>query len=400
MKLPKICNSSIFIFISLLFCLNTFSQKPKNTIIKGSVTDAKTGEPIPFASVSLKGTTVGTITDSKGRFIIDTSNPAETIEFSFIGYQAESRKIIPGIEQTFNIRLGLSMIELDEVRVKPQRVSYKNKNNPAVELIQKVIDKKEINRPEAYHSLEFNKYEKIQFAISNIKEDALKGSQFDKYRFAFENLDTTKRIGNNVLPILIMESLSDQYAKKDPEETKEIIRAQKITNLNEYLDNKGVSGYLNYLYQNINIYDNEMLFLTNKFLSPIANTAPAFYRFYILDTLVVDNTNCIKLFFEPRNKEDFLFHGNLYIIMDSTYAVRKIDMGINKNINLDWIQEISIVQDFEHSGNKGWLLSKEDISIDFGVIKNTMGLYGQRIVTYRNYKVNEPIDEAIFQGTR
>jgi hypothetical protein len=398
MKRLKIVNSSIITFFLLIVCLNSFSQKTRNTVLKGTVSDAKTGEPIPFASVSLKGTSVGTITDSKGRFLIETSNPAVLVEFSFIGYQTESRKVSPGLEQSFNIRLSLSVIELDEVSVKPQRVNYRNKNNPAVELIQKVIEKKEINRPEAYKSLEYNKYEKIQFAISNIKEGAFKDSQFDKFRFAFENLDTTKRIGNNVLPILIMESLSDDYARTDPEETKEIIRAQKITNLNEYLDNKGVSGYLNYLYQNINIYDNEMLFLTNKFLSPIANTAPAFYRFYILDTLTVDNVNCIKLFFEPRNKEDFLFHGNLYILMDSTYAVRKIDMGINKNINLDWIKEISIVQDFQQSGHKGWLLSKEDISIDFGVIKNSMGLYGERVVTYRNYKVNEPIDEAIFRG--
>jgi len=398
MKLPDYIIKYTLIIFYLFISMNLYSQKQGNTVIKGSVKDAKTGEPIPFASVILKGTSVGTITDLKGMFTIDTTNPAELIEFSFIGYQTESRKLVPGKEQIFNIPLSLSLIELDEVRVRPQRVNYRNKNNPAVELIEKVIEKKEINRPGAYLSLEYEKYEKIQFAISNLNDKTFKGNQFQKFRFALDNIDTTKRIGNKVLPVLIMESLSDQYLKKDPVETKEIIKAQKITNLNEYFDNKGVSGYLNYLYQNINIYDNEMLFLTNKFLSPIAKTAPAFYRYYILDTLKVENINCIKLFFEPRNKEDFLFHGDLYIIMDSTYAVRKIDMGINKNINLDWIKEISIAQDFEQLHHKGWLLSKEDISIDFGIVKNSMGLYGQRVVTYRDYKINEPLVEALFRG--
>ena len=398
MTLPGYNLKYLCLIFTLLFYLNSFAQKPGNTVINGSVTDSKTGEPVPFASVILKGTTVGTRTDSNGKFSIETTNPANIIEFSFIGYQSESRELIPGKEQTLNIRLNLSVIELDEVRVKPQRVNYRNKNNPAVELIQKVIEKKEINRPESYKSLEYEKYEKIQFAISNINEKAFQGSRFDKFRFAFENVDTTKRIGNNILPILIMESLSDQYSKNDPVENKEVIRARKITNLNEYFDNKGVSGYLNYLYQNINIYDNDILFLTNKFLSPIAKTAPSFYRYYILDTLSVDNINCIKLFFEPRNKEDFLFHGDLFIIMDSTYAVRKIDMGINKNINLDWIQEISITQDYEQSLQKSWMLSKEDISIDFGIAQNSVGVYGQRVVTYRNYKINMPLDEKIFKG--
>lgn len=388
----------IYIFLALSACLNSFSQKSDKTVIKGIVVDAKTGDPLPFVSVFLKSTTIGTITDNQGKYSIETNVPANNIVFSFIGYQTESRTISQGIEQTINIRLTLSLITLDEVIVNPARRNYKNKNNPAVELIEKVIDKKDVNRKEVYNYLEYKQYEKIQFALSNITEKVKQGNLFGKFRFIFDNVDTTKRIGNTILPLFIKESLSDHYYKKDPEATKEIIRAEKTTNLNEYLDNKGVSAYFNYLYQNINIYDNEILFLTNKFLSPIAKTAPVFYRYYILDTLSVNNIKCIKLFFEPRNKADLLFHGNLYITMDSSYAVRKIDMGINKNINIDWVREISITQDFDQFGQKDWLLSKDEISIDFGIVNNSLGLYGQRTISYKDYKINEPINEMIFKG--
>jgi hypothetical protein len=388
----------IYIFLALSACLNSFSQKSDKTVIKGIVVDAKTGDPLPFVSVFLKSTTIGTITDNQGKYSIETNVPANNIVFSFIGYQTESRTISQGIEQTINIRLTLSLITLDEVIVNPARRNYKNKNNPAVELIEKVIDKKDVNRKEVYNYLEYKQYEKIQFALSNITEKVKQGNLFGKFRFVFDNVDTTKRIGNTILPLFIKESLSDHYYKKDPEATKEIIRAEKTTNLNEYLDNKGVSAYFNYLYQNINIYDNEILFLTNKFLSPIAKTAPVFYRYYILDTLSVNNIKCIKLFFEPRNKADLLFHGNLYITMDSSYAVRKIDMGINKNINIDWVREISITQDFDQFGKKDWLLSKDEISIDFGFVNNSLGLYGQRTISYKDYKINEPINEMIFKG--
>jgi hypothetical protein len=138
--------------------------------------------------------------------------------------------------------------------------------------------------------------------------------------------------------------------------------------------------------------------MSNKFLSPIATTAPAFYRYYIQDTLMVKGLPCIRLFFEPRNRSDFLFHGNLYIIMDSSYAVCKIDLGLNKKINIDWIKDVSVTQDFEPFGNDLWLLSKEEISIDAGVVKNTLGLYAQRTIANNNYQINIPIDDEVFRG--
>jgi len=399
MKLRNIlCSSSLYLFLSFFISLNLPAQNSPKTVLKGIVTDANTGEPVPFAYVYLKGTTVGTNTDIAGKFFIETSVAADIVMFSFIGYETESRKIIPGKEQTFSISLKLTSISLDEVIITYEKKAYRNKDNPAVELIQNVIDKKELNRIEAYDFLEYKKYEKVQFAISNISENFKQSNMFEKFSFVFDNLDTTKRIGNAVLPVFIKETLSSHYYRKEPEATKEIILAEKTIDLEKYLNNRGAANYLNYLYQNINIYDNEILFLTNKFLSPIAVTAPVFYKYFILDTLSVNNIQCIRLFFQPRNKSDFLFHGNLYITMDSSFAVRKIDMGINKDINIDWVQDISITQDFELSGDSTWILSKDDISIDFGVMKNSTGLYGQRTISYKDYRINDSIPDNIFKG--
>jgi hypothetical protein len=399
MKLSRRTNLySLFFFTALFAFPDSFSQIPDKTVINGIVSDAKTGFPLTGTSVFLEGTTVGTVTDKEGKYRIETVIPADKILFSFIGYETESRSISKAVGQTINIRLRLSSITLDEVIVNPGKRNYKNKNNPAVELIDKVINNKESNRKEKYDYLEYKQYEKIQFALSNITEKFKNGNLFGKFKFVFDNIDTTKRIGNSILPLYIKEEISDHFYRKDPLATKEIIRAAKTINLDEYLDNKGITANLDYLYHNINIYDNEILFLTNKFVSPIANRAPVFYRYYIKDTLSVNNIKCVRLFFEPRNRADFLFHGYLYITLDNSYAVRKIDMGINKNINIDWVQDITITQDFDQFGQKTWLLSKDEISIDFGITKNSMGLYGQRSITYKDYKINEPINEKVFRG--
>jgi len=238
----------------------------------------------------------------------------------------------------------------------------------------------------------------IQFALCNIPQKFAKDNLVGKFKFLFENIDTTKRIGKSVLPLYIKESISDHYYRKNPEATKEIVRAEKTNNLDDYLDNKGVSANIDFLYQNINIYDNEIMFLTNKFLSPIALSAPDFYRFFIIDTIPVNNIRCIRLFFEPRNTADFLFHGYLYITLDGNFAIRKIDMGINKHINIDWVKDIAITQDFDQFGQQTWFLAKDEISIDFGIVKNSMGLYGQRTISYKDYKIDEPVSEKLFRG--
>jgi hypothetical protein len=385
----------LFLFLN---SLNIFSQTSSRTIIKGTVTDANTGEPVPYVSIILKGTTVGTLTDYSGKYTIETTVKASEILFSFLGYEPETRSIKTGVEQVINISLHLSSIKLSEVTIKPQREEYRNKGNPAVELIEKVISHKDSNRQESYNFLEYEKYEKIELAISNVSENFEKSSLFSKYSFIFNNIDTTKRIANDVLPIFLKETISDHYYRKEPEAEKDIILAEKNLDLQDYLDIKGVSANLNYIYQNINIYDNEILFLTNKFLSPVAGSAPTFYRYYITDTLQVKDIKCIKLFFEPRNRADFLFHGNLYITLDSAYAIREIDMGLNKYINIDWVKDISIKQDFENFGHNDWLLSREEISIDLGILKNSLGLYAQRSVSYGKYHINEPVNESVFSG--
>jgi hypothetical protein len=374
------------------------AQGSVKTVVRGTVTDALNGEPLPFVSVYLRGTAIGTLTDQKGKYLLETSARENILVFSFVGYQTETRTISPGKDQTLNIRLSLSSVTLDEVIIKPARKNYRNRDNPAVELINRVIAHKDSNRQESFDYLQYRKYEKIQFALSNVNERFAASGKSGKFGFLFENIDTTRRVGNNILPVFIKETLSEHYFRKNPEAVKDIVTADKTINLDEYIDKRGVTAYLNYLYQEVNIYDNEILFLTSKFLSPLAESAPLFYRYYIVDTLPLGDMRCIRLFFEPRNKTDFLFHGNIYVTLDSAYAVKRIDMGINENINMDWIQDIIIMQEFEKSEHRGWLLAKEEISLDVGVTKTSMGVYGQRTTFFRDYKINEPVSDLIFRG--
>ena len=393
------------IFFSLIYCITAFysnnfcfAQNSSNTIIKGTVTDARTKEPIPYASVALENTTTGTLTDIKGNYNIVTIATSYKIRFSFVGYETETRIFTPGKSQIINIELNPSTVELNEVIIKPAKKNYSNKDNPAVDLIGKVIDHKASNRMAGLDYYKYNKYEKLVFSISNLNENFKQPKAFNKFQFVLENVDTTRQDGKKNVPMFIKETISDYFYRKSPKSDKEIIRAEKTIKFDEYIDNKGLSANIKYLYQDIDIYSNEIFFLSNKFLSPVAPTAPVFYRYFIIDTSMVSDVNCIKLFFEPRNPADFLFHGFLFITLNESYAIKKIDMSFNKGINIDWVNDVRIVQEFEKIQDKAWLLTKDEVSVDFGISQNMMGLYGEKMVYYNKYSINEPIPDTIFKG--
>lgn len=397
-------------FERLLFCIlsyfiiavsgneNCYSQISSNTIIKGSVIDAETREPLPFVYVTLENTSTGTVTDISGVYNIVTTATSYTVKFSCIGYEKESRIITPGKTQIINIELKLSAVELNEVVVKPAKRNYSNKNNPAVDLIGKVIENKGLNRIEGQDYFKYTRYEKIVLSLSNLQEDFAQSKTFSILQSLLENVDTSRLDGRKNIPVYIKEAQSDFYYRKNPMSNKEIIKAEKTINFDEYIDNKGFSAKIKYLYQDIDIYDNEIFFLSNKFLSPVAASAPILYRYYILDTSMVENVRCIRMFFEPRNPADFLFHGFLFITSDSSYAIKKIDMSFNKGINIDWVNDVRIVQNFEKIQEHAWLLTKDEVSVDFGISQNMVGFLGQREVYYNNYAINEPIADTVFKG--
>ncbi len=370
----------------------------QTTLVKGKISDARTNEALPFVTVFFDESGVSTQTDEKGEYTIKTEKEYTKLKIITMGYKPTSREVIPGKDQIFDIKLVEEVKVLNEVTVNSKKVKYRNKNNPAVELIRKVIEHKEENRKEGFDYYEYEKYEKIQFALSNVTEKFQNRKVFKKFQFVFENLDTTKLEGKPVLPVFLKESLSDIHYRKSPKTKKEIVKANKMVAFEGYVDNQGLDAYMKYLYQDINIYDNTITLLTNQFISPISNLSPTFYKFFISDTLIEKNTSFIKLEFVPRNHSDFLFQGFMYITLDSNYAVAKIDMGVNRDINLNWVKELKITQDFEKKAGQGYTLTKDEFSADFGLTQGKMGFYGQRTAFYKNYVINTPKGENFYKG--
>jgi len=384
--------------IILILLLQTGVALGQSTTIRGIITDSLSKETLPYANVIVPGTSFGALADEDGKFTLQVQGNYSKIRIMYIGYNTFERKFTPGKDQVMNIKMSVNTSLLTEVVVKGKR-KYRNRNNPAVELIQKVIDHKKENQPEANDFVEYEQYEKISFALSNLSDKFKDKRIFRNYQFLFQQQDSAAIGGKNILPAYLQEKISQVYYRKDPTRKKQIILAdQRAEYDSRFVDNDGLSTYFNRLYEDINIYDNNISIVTNLLLSPIANNAPTFYKFFIRDTVKTQLPWLIELSFIPRNKTDLLFEGKMFITLDNHYSVHCAYLTVNKDINLNFMRDLEAKLEFEKSTDGRYRPVKKTLAMEFALGEKGGGLYGQRVVTYKNYEINQAIPDSIFKG--
>lgn len=328
------------------------------TVVTGQVVDASTGEPLSSVSVSFTGG--GGITDSLGRFRV-VGNFTQ-LEFSRVGYLSASKTVIPGQGMKLQVLLERNVAELAGVTINSGKTRYRNKGNPAVELIQQVIDHKAKNRAAVYGDVE--QYERMGLSLFNLPQKLVESTFFSKYKFM---LDTVQ--GQTFLPVLVEEKLS----------YKGIQTGYKGVNILQFIDTAGVKLYVNQLYgHQPDIYENNIFILANQFLSPIADHSPNYYKFFITDTI----DNQVTLAFTPRTKGDLLFEGKLIVSLDN-YAVTSCELRLNRQINVTFVRSFAINLDFERQPEGRYRLIQSKVKADFGLTNKGWGIYGERLVQYR-----------------
>lgn len=370
------------------------------TKVAGQVLDISSKLPLAHITVQFVGSPGITQTDDQGKFMLSSSAAASQIKFSHIEYKTRIVSIRPGHPQVLNVLMEENKMQLQEVAVNAgKKKRYRNKDNPAVELIQQVIAHKESNRMLNADYLQYDQYERIGFSLFDLSKKFLNSRMFHKYRFL---LDTSMVIDDSVrtaLPVYMGEKYSEVYSRKDPAKKINILKAHKEVNYNSFIDNDALDHYLNRLYGNPDIYANNIFILTNQFLSPIADHAQDFYKYFITDTIKSGNESLIEISFTPRNLGDLLFEGELYITMDGRYAVKADHLEINKHININFVRRMDIVQEFKQYPDGRFYLMKSEVQSDFGLMKEKgLKIFGDRTVFFTNYKLQSPQTDQFYEG--
>ena len=369
------------------------------TSASGIVKDSITGEPLPFVSVYFDGSTIGAMTDDNGTFTLQNNQGYTKLAATSLGYDTKFIDLKPG-KKNDNLELLLkpTAFEISEVVVKPKREKYTRKDNPAVELIKKVIAHKNDNRIEAKPEYQTEVYEKLSLSLDNFNPNLDKNKFLKKFKFIKNYLDTSEFNGKPILTVSVRENLSDFYYRKSPKAEKTIVRAKRMQGIDKTLDDGGgITSNLEEIFKSINIFDNNIPILLNRFVSPLSSTlATTYYHYYIMDTLDVGGDKCVDLAFVPANSESYGFTGRLYITLDGNYAVKKVLLNTPANINLNWVDKLRIEQEFKQMPDSTWVLDQENTFVNFYVVKGTQQLYAHQLRNYDNYNFNVQNADSVF----
>ena len=316
------------------------------TVVKGRVTDSETFEPVVFANVIFKGTSIGAKTDFDGRFNISTSSSGDSIVVSFIGYDNKTIGIKPGIQQELDIQLHPALYSLNEVLVRPGE-------NPAHVLLRKVWKNSEVNNTEKLASYNYTNYSRStvyirKFGDKSDDERRLRifASEYDKYSIS------TGEEGIPALPSFMTETVSDHYFLKNPERKYNYIRATTSDGI--AFENSDLVAQLVNRQEDFYFPKNTVKIIDKSFISPLSRFGIAWYNYTIADTVLIDNKYyCFEIRFTPRRQEDPVFHGSFWI-NDTTYALKRISVEVSGKAELNFIQRIKIQQDYLPESGGAW----------------------------------------------
>jgi len=359
-----------------------FSFSQEITKIMGTVTDSASGEPIPFANIFIQGTSIGATSGFDGYFSIETRKEVnDTLLVSFMGYKTKKIKIQGGIYQELDIRLATEGFTLQEVVIVPGE-------NPAEVILRKIIANKQENNRKKYDSYQYEVYSKVQLDLNNITDKLRERKILKPFQFIFDYVDTSTVNGKAYLPVFLSESLSDIYFQDSPRVRKERIKASRISGL----ENESISQFLGDMYQDVNIYENYIMLFEKNFVSPIANFGLTFYKYYLVDSSFIDNKWCYQLMFKPRRKQELTFTGEFWV-NDSSWAIKKVNIRIVEDANINFINDITVKQDYDLVEDTYWMLVRDYLIVDFNVKKKkkkTVGLYGHKTSTFRDFIFDHP----------
>ena len=377
---------SFLLFLLLGCCISVSAQN-----IQGVVTDSLTNEPIPYLSVFYEGKGVGSITDNDGNYKVETRKGWNKLTFSAVGYVTKVVNIIPGVTKNLNVRMRPDDIMLDEVVVKPKREKYSRKNNPAVELMKKVIAHKKNNKLSENDYYQYNKYQKITMSLNDVTPEMLEKGMYKKMPFLKDQIELCEETNKFILPISVDETASQKIYRKHPKSEKTIIKGMSSTGVNElFATGDMLSTVLKDVFTDVNIYDNDIRLLQYPFISPISSSeAINFYKFYIMDTTFVDEDKCFHVTFVPNNSQDFGFTGHLYVLADSSYTVKKCTMNLPKKSGVNFVDNMDIIQEFEQLPNGEWVLKTDDMIVEMTLMKIMQGFQIRRTTRYSDYAFDE-----------
>ena len=358
----------------------------------GGIVYDDAGSPIPFANVVFAGSTEGTITNEDGRFYIQSDATYTGLKVSFVGFQSKEVALPQKVNYDLKITLGEETESLSEVVIYTGKQS--KKNNPAIDILRKIWENKRSNGLSNVKQYQYDKYEKVEFDLNTIDSTLINSKIFNKMEFIFDQMDTSRITGKTYLPIFINERSSKVYGDNILGKEKEELEGNRNSG---FSTNQTLIAFIQELYNEFNIYDNYLKFFDKSFVSPLSTTGIDTYNYVLADSTFIKDKWCYNIIYYPRRSNELTFKGDFWV-NDTTWAIKQINLQVNKSANINWVKEIYIEQEYDVLNDSVFLITRDYFLSDFSLRKKegSRGIYGKRTTLYDNYTFDKKLDEKVY----
>ncbi|HMX78041.1 MAG TPA: DUF5686 family protein [Chitinophagaceae bacterium] len=375
----KVLQKQATLFLIVLLTSLRLTSFAQQKIFEGQLQDAHSDEAVVFASVLFKGTTTGKLSDSSGKFSFSLSHwPSDTLEITCVGYQPYYY-FIDQQKDTISAFIKMERGTFNE------GVSVKTKVNKGLFLWKKIVQHKPENNRYKFENFSYEIYNKLELDIKNI--DFNKIGKFKPFRpiagIINSNIDSTE--GLKYLPAFLTETVSDYYYQRNPKKRREIIKAVKTGTAS----NESVTKLLGGMAQVVNVYNNFIPVFDKEFVSPISDNGDYYYNYRVVDTQAIGNSRYFHLVFTPRRTGGDTFEGDCWVQAGS-FAIQKMNLRLGKDANVNFLENLSMIQEYKLINDSVWFLSKDKFVADLSPAgKNRPGFIGRKTATYQNIIVND-----------
>lgn len=383
----------IFVIFFVLGSLLPLHAQQALTKIKGTVTDAETGEPIPFVVVYFTGTTIGVTTDMDGCYYFETRQDVPpTIKAELLGYEVQEKQITVGGYTEVDFFLNPSTNFLNTVVVKADDKRIKA-------FLRKIYERKQYNDPQYKESYICDTYSKMELGMTNINPKMKNKFIQKNFGFVFSYMDTSVVSGTPYLPILISENNATTYFRKNPRLMREVIEASRISGVE---NNSSLSQFTGQLYFKVNLYDNYVTMFNVRIASPLSEHGSLYYDYYLVDSSQVNGRATYKVRFHPKATSSPVFDGE-FAIDSATMALVSAHVKLTKSSNVNWLRDLVIDVENQMIDDSTWFYSLDKVYADFSVTRNDsskmLSFIGSRTINYSNVKINKEIPKEVLDYT-
>ncbi|MGZ5254577.1 MAG: DUF5686 family protein [Flavitalea sp.] len=368
----------------LVLVLVSYGALAQTKLFRGTIRDIHSEEIVPFASVKFNNSEQGKLSDSSGcfSFRFDNGWPNDSLQITYVGYQDynlvfDSTLLSKEKDGVINFTIYLERGKYTA------EVVVKRKIDKGLLMWRRIVRKKPLNDRYRFKNFSYELYNKLELDLKNINKEKISQARLMRpFKFIFENVDTSE--GATVLPVYLTESISDYYFQKSPLKRREVFRASKVMGVN----NESVAKLLGGMDQNVNFYSNFIPVMDKQFVSPISDNGDAYYNYKVLDTQFIGGRRFFHLIFIPRRKGENTFEGDCWV-HDTTFAIQKMNLRLSKDANINFVEKLSLIQEYQLLNDSTWFLSKDKFVVDIAPLgKTTFSFIGKKTTTYKNILIN------------